>query len=921
MRKKQLLIALGAATLALPMLAVSCGEKETKQRTEVNLAQSTIFTEVEGYIQREIELNVEDITVYDAIGDITTESLKITNLKKFKKEGIKVAIAETFIDYNKSEVLVKVLYKVLKQKTWSSFISIIPFDDFKRPDASDWNRIFLGLTKYTKIELHGKNADGSHKIIVSNEYGTISNVQNGAPKGTLPIPSQISYTLTIKNSNKVLSDGGDVANKESSHPISGGTIINKEDIIITLMNGEENLGTINSEEGVIGIPNSQPTKEGYVFVGWSTEEESTEPNVFLNGEVKHTFNSNTSLYAVFKKLPTLILNINSLSGQESKKVSLTLTESGLLTKEELIKWVEDNKPEPTNKWSFMFEDIQFAEKGQAKSRFNFNEQGELTNKFEIGKEYDIYPNYTHLPVFVFRNSETQSVLGYIWADEEVIEEEKIFKAPTASLNLSNLEAKGSYAKRFFYLDLTEEIPYKPGEIISNISSKNEVNVFVELQNTNSINLDKSNLIENKVSNTVLYLTPDGKLREEYLPKDINYSWYNGISKRLFKPEEAENNKAFDNRSNEEIQKGVSFAGWYSDPEFKNKITFKNGISTTSLKGKGIYARFTQNKWDRIRDARQIMDSILEVASVSVSVAGEIVDNGNKKYTEYSEQILKLFKWFSYLVLGGKVQSKEFFDGFDLIWYFVKNATNGQAPDILKTLNLSNGEEFKGSSQKFIEYMLELASEFIKTIVGMVSKYSKLSFKNSVFTDAADLEKWDFSKFLNAESYSAEKRVKFLEILALNKLVPENEIKNNNNKNTRLKDFIDCIIKVKNIKNEKKDEEEKKSKKRSKSAKKTSSKSKSDVLIEDVFEIKENKAKNKKEHPYLTNLNNFIEELIGKKGIQTIIFELYELAVDSFSSSAANITTRTLGITTKIANKIKNMYKAYKYLKGTEKETK
>ncbi|MDJ1647645.1 hypothetical protein [Mycoplasma phocimorsus] len=83
--------------------------------------------------------------------------------------------------------------------------------------------------------------------------------------------------------------------------------------------------------------------------------------------------------------------------------------------------------------------------------------------------------------------------------------------------------------------------------------------------------------------------------------------------------------------------------------------------------------------------------------------------------------------------------------------------------------------------------------------------------------------------------------------------------------------------------------------------------------------KENKGKNKKEHPYLTNLNNFIEELIGKKGIQTIIFELYELAVESFSSSAANITTRTLGITTKIATKIKNMYKAYKYLKGTEKK--
>ncbi|MDJ1648128.1 InlB B-repeat-containing protein [Mycoplasma phocimorsus] len=906
MRKKQLLIALGAATLALPMLAVSCGEKETKQRTEVNLAQSTIFTEVEGYIQREIELNVEDITVYDAIGDITTESLKITNLKKFKKEGIKVAIAETFIDYNKSEVLVKVLYKVLKQKTWSSFISIIPFDDFKRPDASDWNRIFLGLTKYTKIELHGKNADGSHKIIVKNEYGTISNVQNGAPKGTLPIPSQISYTLTIKNSNKVLSDGGDVANKESSHPISGGTIINKEDIIITLMNGEENLGTINSEEGVIGIPNSQPTKEGYVFVGWSTEEESTEPNVFLNGEVKHTFNSNTSLYAVFKKLPTLILNINSLSGQESKKVSLTLTESGLLTKEELIKWVEDNKPEPTNKWSFMFEDIQFAEKGQAKSRFNFNEQGELTNKFEIGKEYDIYPNYTHLPVFVFRNSETQSVLGYIWADEEVIEEEKIFKAPAASLNLSNLEAKGSYAKRFFYLDLTEEIPYKQGEIISNISSKNEVNVFVELQNTNSINLDKSNLIENKVSNTVLYLTPDGKLREEYLPKDINYSWYNGISKRLFKPEEAENNKAFDNRSNEEIQKGVSFAGWYSDPEFRNKITFKNGISTTSLKGKGIYAKFTQNKWDRIRDARQIMDSILEVASVSVSVAGEIVDSNNKQYAEYSEQILKLIKWFSYLVLGGKVQSKEFFDGFDLIWYFVKEITSkNNSVKILEKLHLANNDEFKNSSQKFIEYMLELTTEFIKTIVGMVGKYSKLSFKNSVFTDAADLEKWDFSKFLNAENYSAEKRVKFLEILALNKLVSKPE---NNNQNTKLKDFIVLILDAKKS-------NKKKSKKKEESE---SYKSKSEVSIEDVFKAKESsvKDKNKKEHPYLTNLNNFIKELIGEKGIQTIIFELYELAVESFSSSAANITTRTLGITTKIATKIKNMYKAYKYLKGT-----
>ncbi|MDJ1648129.1 hypothetical protein, partial [Mycoplasma phocimorsus] len=413
MKKKQFLFALSVSALTLSAFSVSCNNKiKLKHNSDTRLENNSSRTEIENYIASTIQLNTEDITVYDALGGITNLQLKIVNEKEFKEKGIRLGFSKQVIDYEKEQLVVQITYRQNGKIGKNPITFNIPFADFKWIDGNDWSRIFAGLTKYTKIELHGKNTDGKWNIKIKNAFGKAAEIVQSPYKGEIPSVDRISYRLTVTNSSKVT---GNFEDTTSNYLLTGGTITRNDVINITIDDTNGNIKTIKSDEGVIQKPEDPKWKENHKFLGWSTQENATKPNIFINGEKEHKFAKPTTIYAVFAKYPTLLVKLPKLNYQKDTIKILVLGENGEVTKERITKLIQDgiDSVKDANKWSFDSETLKYTDSNKNEYPFLFDEDGESIVKFEIGKEYTLNVNYMHEPVYIFKKQETDEFIGHI----------------------------------------------------------------------------------------------------------------------------------------------------------------------------------------------------------------------------------------------------------------------------------------------------------------------------------------------------------------------------------------------------------------------------------------------------------------------------------------------------------------------------
>ncbi|MDJ1648967.1 hypothetical protein, partial [Mycoplasma phocimorsus] len=183
------------------------------------------FSETESYIFSNVSLNTQNITVYDAIGGLTTSPLEITNLNKFSYYGIYLSLGKTKIDYEKEEVQIEIFYRTKKEKKEKLICIKKSFLDFKSINSNDWSEIFNGIAQLSIIEIYGKNSEGKWKINVKNDYALASDILISPFEGETPPAEKISYKLTVKNSKKVVGQDTDI---KSNKYLSGGRTIKKD---------------------------------------------------------------------------------------------------------------------------------------------------------------------------------------------------------------------------------------------------------------------------------------------------------------------------------------------------------------------------------------------------------------------------------------------------------------------------------------------------------------------------------------------------------------------------------------------------------------------------------------------------------------------------------------------------------------------
>ena len=167
----------------------------------------------------------------------------------------------------------------------------------------------------------------------------------------------------------------------------------------------------------------------------------------------------------------------------------------------------------------------------------------------------------------------------------------------------------------------------------------------------------------------MYLTPEGKLREEFLPQNVDYKYINynqllelnkyKIYGSFIEDDgkiiaEFPNNKYLDPRDAEEQLAGVVFDGWYADENFKEKIIFKDGISSDIIISKTLYPRFKRATWDKIRDAREIINSVLKLSTSGLYIAENFETIKNNAIYNNIKTLVAPFRELLYISLGGVI---------------------------------------------------------------------------------------------------------------------------------------------------------------------------------------------------------------------------------------------------------------------------
>ncbi len=326
MKTNKLLLLLNtSALLALPTLAISCSNEKQEETNKVNLVKDT-SDKLAIDITNSIEFNTYSISVFDTISSFSSNPIKITNLKDLRKKGINVRIIDSNINFEKEEVEIKVVYST-KNGT-KDIISIPkPFKEFKWVDSFDKERIFSEITKFTVIQWMGKDAKGKDLVRIKNKYAVASDITISPYNGEIPSISDISYNLTLKG----IKDEFETNSISSSMKLKGGIILYKEPINIKLnIDGKEK--ELTYKDGQVAKPEIKPTKEGYKFLGWSTSPTSKSPDIFVNGEKSIIFEKDAILYAVFKKLPKLSIQLKDIIFDKYETHNLVLDENGILQK-------------------------------------------------------------------------------------------------------------------------------------------------------------------------------------------------------------------------------------------------------------------------------------------------------------------------------------------------------------------------------------------------------------------------------------------------------------------------------------------------------------------------------------------------------------------------------------------------------------
>ncbi|MDJ1647438.1 hypothetical protein, partial [Mycoplasma phocimorsus] len=272
-------------------------------------------------------------------------------------------------------------------------------------------------------------------------------------------------------------------------------------------------------------------------------------------------------------------------------------------------------------------------------------------------------------------------------------------------------------------------------------------------------------------------------------------------------------------------------------------------------------KFTADKWDKIRDIREIFEIIFEIAEKSASTAANFEEI--KKYADITKDAISFVRWVTYLLMGGKRTSEEFWKGYESINRIVDKAFNWNenGKDFLQ---FNEEPSFKGSSSVIVNSITKFVEEIAKAIVAINSTYGTGEFRDSVFTDK--VKKWEFSKFLNSDDSAKKQRIEFIKVMMLNKL-----IKGDKNDNLNINQALNLDSKGKPTQNKK-----------------------------DL-------------HFFLVALNNFADAIAGEGGIQDIMVTAFQLINDTKREKAFLIARTIIKLAGDISNFITKMYASLKVL--------
>ena len=180
------------SALLLPCLAISTSCINKKQEIANQELSNTSYSDTEKYIFSNVQLNISNITLYDAIGGITNTSLEIINLAKFRSYGIYLSLGKVNVDYDKEQVDIEVLYRTKEKKGEKAVIITKSFLDFRTINSNDWKEIFEGIAQYSLIEIIGKDANNNWRVNIKNQYATASDIIISPFDGNTPPADKIS---------------------------------------------------------------------------------------------------------------------------------------------------------------------------------------------------------------------------------------------------------------------------------------------------------------------------------------------------------------------------------------------------------------------------------------------------------------------------------------------------------------------------------------------------------------------------------------------------------------------------------------------------------------------------------------------------------------------------------------------------------
>ncbi|MDJ1646155.1 hypothetical protein, partial [Mycoplasma phocimorsus] len=547
--------------------------------------------------------------------------------------------------------------------------------------------------------------------------------------------------------------------------------------------------------------------------------------------------------------------------------------------------------------------IFYTDENNEKYNLTFDEYDNVTFKFKVGHVYKLNIDFKHLPRFIFKDSEG-NILGSQWFKDD----ENNMLTPDINLKaINDKEAEGFYIetnKLKYEVDnssFSSSVPI-PDSVADNY---NNIYVITKFRLGKQISIETKEFEEDyaKSISSKIFLRLDGRLQEKYIPKDVDFSWYKGERKGIFNrnSKNTQNNEAFDKRNEFEKEKGVIFEGWYADPQFKNKVEFKDGISTKPFKGSTLYPKFGIHKWDKIRDARIILDLTLKTLSTAVETLPVFLNkNGTgenaKHYLNIAQYSIEIVKWISNLILGGKMTSNDFWDGYEFVNKLIFELFHEKVADfdLIAKLKLNrNLQTIEYLKDDFFQSILWLTKDLARNAFSIYQKYSNNVNKGSAFLDAEALEnEWDPERILGYDKErDIERRTKHLTNILYNTSLGKtftNELYRNSNNNTRCHCSNCSSCGCSTLTN----------------GDCSCCKSK---LTQEIIE-KKDKNNNKFQAKFIERINNVSKAFAGENGIFDIIVQIANLVVGSISGKVDTtvLTARIVTITTQLARAIKNI---------------